>query len=91
MYAVGLSDEAGAGSGLAMAVATGQGGDAAGPDPAQVAQLATYVNRTLWGAKLDGTRVPVSIQGQDGGVRASLFFSGMPGFTCERGRRRRRG
>lgn len=41
VYAVGLSDEAGAGSGLAMAVALGAGGDAAGPDPVQVAQLAT--------------------------------------------------
>jgi hypothetical protein len=80
VFVVGLSDEAGAGSALAMAVALGRSGDAAGPDPAAVAQLATYVNRTLWGTKLDGTGVAVSVQQPSGGVRASMFYSGQPSF-----------
>lgn len=55
-----------------------QGGESGESNPLLLP--AADVNRTLWGTKLDGTGVPVSLQGADGGVRASLFYAGQPGF-----------
>ena len=80
-YVVGLSDEAGAGPGLAFAMANRYR-----PDAAQAELLDVYINRTLRGVKGgDGGPVPfaVSVQNANWSVRASMFWydrPGMPGY-----------
>lgn len=67
-WAVGLSDEMGAGPSVAMAMKNlGQ------PDAGEIALLEKYINGTLWGR----------LQNPDYGVKASLFFyepSKAPGY-----------
>jgi len=79
VFVAGLSDEAGAGPGLAFAANV-----ARAPTVLGVAQLATYVNRTLYGTKADGRGVQVSVQNMTlgGGIVASMFWGpGMPNYT----------
>ena len=80
-YVVGLSDEAGAGPGLAFTMANRYR-----PDAQQVELLDVYINRTLLGVKGgEGEPVPypVSVQNANWSVRASMFWydrPGMPGY-----------
>jgi hypothetical protein len=70
-FIAGLSDEAGAGTSLGFAVHS-----ALGPSVLGVAELATYVNRTLIGTKPDGSGQLVSLQDDQCNTRASMFYSG---------------
>ena len=65
----GLSDEAGAGAGLAIAVHAWKGAD-----PLSTTLVATYVNRTLAGRKRDGAGNLQSVQQPNFGIRASMFW-----------------
>lgn len=81
VFVVGLSDEAGAGSGLGIAFQT-----RGKPDVGVATLIATYVNKTLLGTKADGQNTQVSIATSGGtsgyGVRASMFWGpGMPGYN----------
>ena len=82
MFVAGLSDEAGAGAGLAIATHAGHSADAL-----SATLVATYANRTLAGRKRDGAGALQSIQqpGSDG-IRAGMFWgtrtAHMPGFSC---------
>ena len=78
-WVAGLSDESGAGMALAAASLAAARPDDDGAALA-AAQLATYVNRPLLGAKNDSSGRPTSLQQADGGVRASMFFSGLPSY-----------
>ena len=79
-WVAGLSDESGAAMALAAASLTAARPDDDGAALA-LAQLATYANRTLRGTKRNGAGEQTSLQQADGGVRASMFFSGMPNFN----------
>ena len=79
-WVAGLSDESGAAMALAAASLTAARPDDDGAALA-LAQLATYANRTLRGTKRNGAGEQTSLQQADGGVRASMFFSGMPNFS----------
>ena len=79
-WVAGLSDESGAAMALAAVSLAAARPDDDGAALA-VAQLATYVNRTLLGSKADGAGRSTSIAQADGGIRASMFFSGMPNFS----------
>jgi hypothetical protein len=74
VFVVGLSDEAGAGTSLGVASHLLHH-----PTALAAAQLATYVNRTVIGTKLDAMGTPVSLQTPDALVRASMFWG--PGMT----------
>ncbi|KAK9811264.1 hypothetical protein WJX72_000834 [[Myrmecia] bisecta] len=74
-YVVGLSDEAGAGAnvGLAMKVCYA-------PDQVQVSCVDQYIQETLCGNKTGEIPFPVSLQEPvSGGIRASLFWVPTPG------------
>ncbi len=78
-FAVGLSDEAGAGPGLGFAVK-----NLYAPDPDQVHLVDLYVNNTLFGSKGPNRDVPFEtrVQWRDYSVIASAFwYPGMPGYN----------
>ena len=78
-WVAGLSDESGAAMVLAAATLASSRPDDDGAAVA-AAQLATYVNRTLLGSKANSAGEQTSIAQADGGIRASMFFSGLKNY-----------
>ena len=83
-FAVGLSDDAGAGANAGFASKMRYR-----PTQHELEKLDLYINSTLWGKELDGAGVPVSLQDHSShGVRSSMFWvplpstneSGQPGY-----------
>ncbi|KAK9810984.1 hypothetical protein WJX73_003381 [Symbiochloris irregularis] len=85
-FVVGLSDEAGAGANVGLAVKVGNM-----PTQAEVARMDEYVHSTLWGVGVEkDIPFPVSLQDPSNyGIRAGLFWvptpgsneTGMPGYN----------
>ncbi len=73
-WVAGLSDECGAGPSVSMALQ-----NVFAPVDSQVARLALYVNSTLWGSSAQ-RQSQNTVQFDNHGVRASMFFSGLPGY-----------
>ena len=77
-FVVGLSDEAGAGPGLGLAIK-----NLYAPDPYQVHLIDLYVNNTLFGSKGPNEQVPFEtrLQWRDYSIIAAAFwYPGMPNY-----------
>ena len=73
-FAVGLSDDAGAGANAGFASKMRYR-----PTQHELEKLDLYINSTLWGKELDGAGVPVSLQDHSShGIRSSMFWVPLP-------------
>ena len=74
-WIAGLSDECGAGPALGVAMK-----NLFSPAADEVRALDSYVQKTLWGSST-ARAANQTVQAGDYGVRASMFYSGLPGFN----------